>query len=88
MKSVKIVQTVSFIYMIFSMVQCMELQGNKQNVNTLALHWDQTSEDYSKYRPGYPDDYFLLLQKLDIGLKESRYSGHRDGNRSAGSAIR
>ena len=25
--------------------------------------------DYSKYRPGYPDSYFLLLQELGIGLK-------------------
>ena len=32
------------------------------------LHWDATSGDYLRYRPGYPDSYFALLQKLGIGL--------------------
>ena len=38
-------------------------------MNPGTLNWDQASEDYSKYRPGYPDSYFLLLQELGIGLK-------------------
>ena len=32
------------------------------------LHWDATSQDYLQHRPGYPNDFFVLLQHLDIGL--------------------
>jgi ubiquinone/menaquinone biosynthesis C-methylase UbiE len=53
----------------FSMAQCGEVQCQERSVNPGTLNWDQTSEDYSKYRPGYPDSYFLLLQELGIGLK-------------------
>jgi len=69
MQIVRIVLAVSFVGVIFSMTRCGEVQHHEQIMNLVELHWDQTSEDYSKYRPGYPDDYFLLLQKLDIGLK-------------------
>lgn len=31
------------------------------------LHWDATSQDYLQHRPGYPDDFFVLLQYLGIG---------------------
>ena len=32
------------------------------------LHWDATSQDYLQHRPGYPGDFFVLLQHLGIGL--------------------
>jgi 2-polyprenyl-3-methyl-5-hydroxy-6-metoxy-1,4-benzoquinol methylase len=51
------------------MAQSGEVRCQERGVNRGTLNWDQTSEDYSKYRPGYPDNYFLLLQKLGIGLK-------------------
>ena len=69
MKIMKIVLTLSFIFLIFSITPCGEVRCQERSVNPVTLNWDQTSEDYSKYRPGYPDDYFLLLQKLGIGLK-------------------
>jgi 2-polyprenyl-3-methyl-5-hydroxy-6-metoxy-1,4-benzoquinol methylase len=47
--------------------KCVEVRCQERNLGT--LNWDQTSEDYSKYRPGYPDSYFLLLRELGIGLK-------------------
>jgi 2-polyprenyl-3-methyl-5-hydroxy-6-metoxy-1,4-benzoquinol methylase len=49
--------------------ECKGVQCQKRGVNPGTLNWDQTSEDYSKYRLGYPDSYFLLLQELGIGLK-------------------
>jgi ubiquinone/menaquinone biosynthesis C-methylase UbiE len=49
--------------------QCGEVQGQERSVNRGTLNWDQASEDYSKYRPGYPESYFLLLQELGIGQK-------------------
>jgi len=69
MKIMKIVLTVSLIFVIFSMTACGEVRCQERSVNPRTLNWDQTSEDYSKYRPGYPDGYFLLLQELGIGLK-------------------
>ena len=45
-------------------------QCQERSVNPGTLNWDQASEDYSKYRPGYPDSYFLLLQELGIGKKD------------------
>ena len=33
------------------------------------LNWGLTSQDYVKYRPGYPDNYFVLLKCLGVGLK-------------------
>ena len=69
MKIMKIVLTVSLIFVVFSMTPCGEVQCQERSVNPRTLNWDQTSEDYSKYRPGYPDGYFLLLQELGIGLK-------------------
>ena len=69
MKIMKIVLMVSLIFVIFSMTRCGEVQCQERSVNPGTLNWDQTSEDYSKYRPGYPDRYFLLLQELGIGLK-------------------
>lgn len=35
---------------------------------TGRLHWDATSTDYLRHRPGYPDAFFALLQNLGIGL--------------------
>jgi 2-polyprenyl-3-methyl-5-hydroxy-6-metoxy-1,4-benzoquinol methylase len=54
--------------------ECGEVQCQERSVNPGTLNWDQTSEDYSKYRPGYPDSYFLLLQELGIGLKNQDIS--------------
>jgi len=68
MRIMKVLLTL-FMGAIFSMTRCGEVHHHEQIMNPVELHWDQTSEDYSKYRPGYPDDYFLLLQKLGIGLK-------------------
>ena len=33
-----------------------------------SLNWSLTSDDYSRHRPGYPDDYFLKLQNYGVGL--------------------
>jgi ubiquinone/menaquinone biosynthesis C-methylase UbiE len=49
--------------------ECGLAQCQERSVNPWTLNWDQASEDYSKYRPGYPDSYFLLLRELGIGLK-------------------
>ena len=32
------------------------------------LHWGVVSQDYLKHRPGYPSEFFVLLQYLGIGL--------------------
>ena len=69
MKIMKMVLRGSLIFVIFSIAQCGEVQCQERSVNPGTLNWDQASEDYSKYRPGYPDSYFLLLQELGIGLK-------------------
>ena len=60
---------VSLIFVISLVAQCGEVQCKEGSVTPGTLNWDQTSEDYSKSRPGYPDSYFLLLQGLGIGLK-------------------
>jgi ubiquinone/menaquinone biosynthesis C-methylase UbiE len=69
MEIMKIASKASLISVIFSMAQWGEVQCQERSVGPGTLNWDQTSEDYSKYRPGYPDNYFLLLQELGIGLK-------------------
>ena len=69
MELMKMVLRGSLIFVIFSIAQCGEVQCQERSVNPGTLNWDQASEDYSKYRPGYPDSYFLLLQELGIGLK-------------------
>lgn len=33
-----------------------------------TLAWDATSRDYLQYRPGYPPEFFALLQRLGVGL--------------------
>jgi SAM-dependent methyltransferase len=33
-----------------------------------GLDWNSTSGDYLAHRPGYPDDFFDLLQALGVGL--------------------
>ena len=38
------------------------------NVASSPLNWNNASKDYGAYRPGYPDDYFELLQRFGIGL--------------------
>jgi 2-polyprenyl-3-methyl-5-hydroxy-6-metoxy-1,4-benzoquinol methylase len=30
--------------------------------------WGRTSDDYAKYRPGYPDSFYELLRNRGIGL--------------------
>jgi 2-polyprenyl-3-methyl-5-hydroxy-6-metoxy-1,4-benzoquinol methylase len=35
---------------------------------TKLLHWDVTSQDYLKHRPGYPERFFAVLKQLGIGL--------------------
>ena len=35
---------------------------------TVELNWNNASKDYAAHRPGYPDDFFELLQRLGIGL--------------------
>ena len=34
----------------------------------LDLNWSATSQDYLRYRPGYPKQFFTLLRQLGIGL--------------------
>jgi SAM-dependent methyltransferase len=34
--------------------------------------WGKTSDDYSRYRPGYPDSFFDLLSALGIGVPDQR----------------
>jgi 2-polyprenyl-3-methyl-5-hydroxy-6-metoxy-1,4-benzoquinol methylase len=65
----KMASRASLIFALFSMAQGGEAECQERNANPKALNWDQTSEDYSKYRPGYPGSYFVLLQELGIGLK-------------------
>ncbi len=36
------------------------------------LHWDVTSQDYLRYRPGYPRSFFTLLRHVGIGLPAQR----------------
>ena len=33
----------------------------------VALNWNNAAQDYGTYRPGYPEDYFSLLQLFGIG---------------------
>jgi len=32
------------------------------------LLWDATSQEHLQYRPGYPNEFFVLLQHLEIGM--------------------
>jgi 2-polyprenyl-3-methyl-5-hydroxy-6-metoxy-1,4-benzoquinol methylase len=32
------------------------------------LNWSATSQDYLQHRPGYPGEFFILLQQLGVGL--------------------
>jgi 2-polyprenyl-3-methyl-5-hydroxy-6-metoxy-1,4-benzoquinol methylase len=68
MEIMKIVSRAALLFVIFSMAQGGEAQCQERSART--LNWDQTSEDYSKYRPGYPHGYFLLLHELGIGQKD------------------
>src|SRR5688572_18384240 len=36
------------------------------------IDWGKTSEDYAKYRPGPPLDFYKKLNALDVGLKGQR----------------
>jgi 2-polyprenyl-3-methyl-5-hydroxy-6-metoxy-1,4-benzoquinol methylase len=65
----RIASRASLIVALFSMAQGGEVRSQERSVNPGTLNWDRTSDDYSKYRPGYPGSYFLLLQELGIGLK-------------------
>ena len=42
--------------------------AHAQTKDLKALHWGATSQDYLQHRPGYPGDFFVLLQYLGIGL--------------------
>ncbi len=42
----------------------------KENIdNGKQFDWGLTSKDYLLYRPGYPENFFSLLQMLGIGLR-------------------
>lgn len=45
-------------------------------INTIdngnTFDWGKTSDDYSRYRQGYPDSFFDLLSALGIGVPEQR----------------
>jgi ubiquinone/menaquinone biosynthesis C-methylase UbiE len=70
MEIMKIVSRVALLFVFFSMAHGGEAQCQERSVNPRTLNWDQTSEDYSKYRPGYPHGYFFLLHELGIGQKD------------------
>ncbi len=38
-----------------------------ENTKTPNLNWSATSQDYLRYRPGYPKQFFTLLRQLGIG---------------------
>jgi len=37
-----------------------------------GLNWDAASQDYARYRPGYPKSFFRLLRCLGLGLAGQR----------------
>ena len=41
--------------------------ADTQTVAAKPLHWGAVSQDYLEHRPGYPPDFFVLLQQLGIG---------------------
>jgi len=43
---------------------------NAQETMPTALDWSKTSADYAKYRPGYPEKFFNVLEFLGVGLPE------------------
>ena len=43
---------------------------NTPELMPAALDWSKTSSDYAKYRPGYPEKFFRVLEFLGIGLPE------------------
>ena len=40
--------------------------------NEITLDWSKTSSDYARFRPGYPEKFFTILQALGIG-KEGQH---------------
>jgi SAM-dependent methyltransferase len=40
--------------------------------NNNNFDWGRTSKDYSLYRPGYPDSFFDLLDRLGVGAPDQR----------------
>lgn len=38
-----------------------------ENAKTPNLNWSATSQDYLRYRPGYPKQFFILLRQMGIG---------------------
>jgi SAM-dependent methyltransferase len=47
------------------------MSDSKTKIKTagkLNLNWSATSQDYLRYRPGYPEQFFSLLRLLGIGL--------------------
>ncbi len=44
----------------------------KSSKSRNRLCWDATSQDYLRYRPGYPKSFFALLRHLGIGVEGQR----------------
>ena len=45
----------------------------KENIDSRrGFDWGKTSEDYQKYRAGYPNTFYQILQALGIGLSGQR----------------
>ena len=40
--------------------------------NSNEFDWGRTSADYSKYRPGYPEEFYDLMSRLGIGVPKQR----------------
>ena len=40
--------------------------------NRKEFDWGRTSADYSKYRPGYPEEFYDLMSRLGIGVPKQR----------------
>lgn len=40
--------------------------------NGQSFDWGRTSDDYAKYRPGYPDSFYELLKTKGVGLPGQR----------------
>ena len=43
------------------------MDSKTETASTGTLNWSATSDDYVRYRPGYPKQFFMLLRQLGIG---------------------
>ena len=51
-------------------ISSLEPTANQSATDKAAkLIWDATSLDYLQHRPGYPDEFFRVLQQLGVGLE-------------------